>query len=90
MQSEAGVEGVLWEKAFLEISQNSQGNTCARVSFFPNLLRERLWYRYIPKNFAKFIRIPFLQNTYRAFWTSECFDICENKKKMLKKVNKNL
>ena len=31
--SEVATRGVLCKKAFLEISQNSQGNTCARVSF---------------------------------------------------------
>ena len=31
--SEAVTGGVLEEKAFLEISENSQENTCARVSF---------------------------------------------------------
>ena len=30
--------GVLWEKVFLEVSQNSQENTCARVSFLIKLL----------------------------------------------------
>ena len=30
---EPATRGVLWEKVFLEISQNSQENTCARVSF---------------------------------------------------------
>ena len=30
---EAPTRGVLWKKVFLEISQNSQENTCARVSF---------------------------------------------------------
>ena len=30
--SEAAARGVLQEKGFLEISQNSQENTCARVS----------------------------------------------------------
>ena len=30
---EVATRGVLWEKLFLEISQNSQENTCARVSF---------------------------------------------------------
>ena len=29
---EAAIRGVLKRKFFLEISQNSQGNTCARVS----------------------------------------------------------
>ena len=30
---EAATGGVLWKKVFLEISQNPQENTCARVSF---------------------------------------------------------
>ena len=55
----------------LEISQNSQENTCARVSFFnkvgslwlATLLKKRLWHRCFPVNFAKFLRKPFLQNT---------------------------
>ena len=40
------------KKVLLEISQNSQENTCARV-----------WHRCFPVNFAKFLRAPFLQNT---------------------------
>ena len=35
--SEAATGGVLLEKVFLQISQNSQENTCARVSFLINL-----------------------------------------------------
>ena len=31
---EAATRGALWKKLFLEISQNSQENTCARASFF--------------------------------------------------------
>ena len=38
-QIEAATRGVLLEKMFLEISQNSQENTCARVSV---LLKETL------------------------------------------------
>ena len=34
---EAATEGVLWKKVFLKISQNSQENTCARVSFLVKL-----------------------------------------------------
>ena len=57
---------------FLEISQNSQENTCARVSFFnkvadlrpATLLKKRLWHRCLPVNFAKFLRISFLQNNF--------------------------
>ena len=35
--TEAATRGVLCEKMFLEISQNSQENTCARVSFLTKL-----------------------------------------------------
>ena len=35
--SEAATRGVLWKKVFLEISQNSQQNTCGRVSFLIKL-----------------------------------------------------
>ena len=56
---------------FLEISQNSQENTCARVSFLiklqglspATLLKKRLWHRCFPVNFVKFLRTPLLQNT---------------------------
>ena len=34
---EAATRGVLSKKVLLEISQNSQENTCARVSFFIKL-----------------------------------------------------
>ena len=34
---EVATRGVLCKKVFLEISQNSQENTCARVSFFNNV-----------------------------------------------------
>ena len=43
---------------FLEISQNSQENTCARVCF----LKKRHWHRCFPVNFATFLRKSFLQN----------------------------
>ena len=50
------------KKVFLEISQNSQENTCARVSFSikfqaapATLLKKRVWYRCFPVNFAKFL-----------------------------------
>ena len=38
--SEAATGGVLQEKMFLEISQNSQENTCSRVSF---LIKLQAW-----------------------------------------------
>ena len=37
---EAATRGVPWENAFLEISQNSQENTCARSSFLIKLHAE--------------------------------------------------
>ena len=68
--SEATTRGVLFRMVFLEISQNSQENTCARVSFLiklqtrpATLLKKRLWHRCFPVNFVKFLRTPFLQNT---------------------------
>ena len=44
---EAASRGVLCKNVFLEISQNSQENTCARDTV----------------NFVKFLRTPFLQNS---------------------------
>ena len=69
--TEAATGGVLQKKVFLEISENSQVNTCARVSFLikfrrhasVSLLKKRLWNRCFPVNFAKFSRTPFLQKT---------------------------
>ena len=37
---EAATRGVLWKKVFLEVSQNSQANNCARVSF---LIKLQAW-----------------------------------------------
>ena len=57
------------KKVFVEISQNSQENTCARFSFTlrrATLLKKRLWHRCFPMNFAKFLRTPFL--TERLRW----------------------
>ena len=48
------------KKVLLKISQNSQENTCARVSFFSSFTKKRLMHRCVPVNFAKFFRTPFL------------------------------
>ena len=55
------------KNVFLEILQNSQENTCARVSFLiklqaqpATLLKKRLWRKCFPLNFAKFLRTPFV------------------------------
>ena len=50
--TEAVVQRYSVKKVFLEISQNSQENTCARVSFSIKLQAS-----------AKFLRTPFLRNT---------------------------
>ena len=64
----ATTRGVLCKIAFLEISQNSQENTCVRVSFLTKLqasglqlyFKNRLWHTCFPVNFAKFFRTLFL------------------------------
>ena len=70
---EAAVRRCSVKKVFLEISQNSQENTCARVSFLiklqawpATLLKKRLWHRCFPVNFAKFLRTPFF--TEHLWW----------------------
>ena len=49
--------------------ENSQDNTCARVSFLikvqarpATLFKKCLWHGFFPVSFAKFLRTPFLQN----------------------------
>ena len=51
--------GVLYEKVFFEISQNSQENTCGRVLRPATLLKKRPWYKCFPVNFVKNLRTPF-------------------------------
>ena len=64
---EAVVQRCSVKKVFLEILQNPQENTCARVSFLIKLhaapttsLKKRLSHRCFPVNFVKFLRTPFL------------------------------
>ena len=56
----------------LEISQNTQENTCARVSFLIklqaevcNVIKKRLWHMCFPMNFSKFLKITFLTEDLR-------------------------
>ena len=64
---EAVVQKCSVKKVFLEISEHTQENTCARVSFFnkvaglkpATLLKKRLWHRCFPMNAVKFLRTPF-------------------------------
>ena len=76
--SEAVTRGVLQKKVFFKIQQNSKENTCDRVSFLIKLLAQHLcqslffnkvaasglWHGCFFVNFEKFLRTPFLQNTY--------------------------
>ena len=59
-------------KLFLKFLQNSQENTCARVSFGrlrpATLLKKRLQHRCLPLNFAKFLVTPFCRDT-----SGDCF-----------------
>ena len=65
ISSETVVRRCSVEKVFLEISQNSQENTCARISFLIKL-QKRLWHRYFPVYFAKFLRPPLF--TEHLWW----------------------
>ena len=49
------------KRVLSEISQNSQENTCARVS--ATLLKKRHWCRSFPVIFVKFLRTLFIQRT---------------------------
>ena len=57
---------------FLKFSQNSQENTCARVSFFKKVAGLVLCYRCFPRNFTKFLRTPFYKTPQ-----GDCFWLCE-------------
>ena len=71
------------KKWFLEVSQNSQVENCARVSFFffikrpATLLKKRLWHRWFPVNFGKFLRTPFF--TEHPRWLFLCFSRCSKR-----------
>ena len=82
--AEEDVQRCSVKKVFLEISQNSQENTYARVSFFnkvaslrsTTLLKKRLWHRCFPVNFVRFLRTPFFIEHLRwlllhMFWDSD-------------------
>ena len=61
--SDAVTQGCSVKKVFLEISQNSQENTCARVQ--ATLLKKKLWHRCFPVNFLEFLRTTFLTEHLR-------------------------
>ena len=69
---------------FLKISQNSQENVCARVSFSHvpearNFIKKRPWHWCFPVNFAKFLRTTYFTEPLRvtaseAIWEDIEFD----------------
>ena len=73
---EAVVQSCSVKKMFLEILQNSEKNTCARVSFLNkgaglrpeacNFVKKETLHRCFPVNFVKFLRTPFL--TEHLWW----------------------
>ena len=63
------------KKVFLEISQNSQEKTCARVSFLIKFLKKRFWHRCFTVSFAKFLRTPFLQNISGGCFCGSCWSL---------------
>ena len=50
---------------FLEISQNSQENTCARVSILIKFIKVDTLTQVLSGNFVKFLRTPFLTEHLR-------------------------
>ena len=71
------------KKVFLEISQNPQENTCARVSFLIKklpqpaiLFKKKLWHRCFPVNFAEFLRTFFYRTP-----PGDCF--CQSKHRLV-------
>ena len=85
--TKAAVRRCSVEKVFLEISQNSHENTCARVSFLiklqarPTTLLKRLWHRCFPVNFAKFLRIPFFTGHLWWLLLNGSYYLCRLKRK---------
>ena len=62
--ADADTEGVLCENVFLEISQNSQENTCARASFVKKFIKKET----LPQVFfCEFFEIS------KKFFTKESF-----------------
>ena len=48
------------------------------------LLEKRLWHRYFPKNFAKFLRTAFLKKTSNCCFSGVCFTFFTNEALVVK------
>ena len=67
-EKEAATRGVLWKKVFLEISQNSQENTCVRASFLIkhqacNFIKKEALAQVFSCEFCEISKSTFFQNT---------------------------
>ena len=62
---EAVVRRCSVKKVFLKISQNSQELPVPESFFNAILLKKRLWHRFFPVNYAKFLRTPFFTEHLR-------------------------
>ena len=51
------------KKVFVEISQNSQKNTCAKFFFLIKFSKKKLWHRCFTVSFAQFLRASFFYGT---------------------------
>ena len=60
LMSEAATRPVLQENMFLEISQNSQENTCSRVSFLINFIKKETQAQVISCRFCEISKKSFL------------------------------
>ena len=77
-------------KSVLKNFAKFRGKLLCQVLFFikvtspTTLLKERLWHRCFPVNFAKFLRIPFSLNTSGRVLLDKQHFLAENPSKVLK------
>ena len=84
--SEAVARWCSVKKVFLEISQNSRENTCARVSFLIKLQKKRLCHSCFPVNSAELLRTPFfIEYLWWLLLQVETFFTMNNMNKMNKR-----
>ena len=75
-QTEAATGGVLQKKAFLEISQNSQENTCTRDSF---LIKLDAWNFIKKESLAQVYSCEFCKISKNTFFTEDLWTTASEK-----------
>ena len=72
--TDAAIGSVLKEKVFLKFRKI---HTRIPVTEFrpATLLEKRLWHRFFPVSFAKFLRTPLQNTSGGCFWTDEIKDV---------------